>query len=87
MKCDVFVNSIFCAEEKRSLPTGEKQCAKLLFGYNGRRCYLVALMHCKKSTGNNVDLYTQKVTIVQKSENIKMNACAGLLDCKDIPLR
>ncbi len=50
-------------------------------------CYLVALMHCKKSTGNNVDLYTQRVTIVQKSENIKMNARAGLLDCKDIPLR
>ncbi len=60
----ISLSLIFCAEEKRSLSTGEKQCAKLLFGYNGRRYYLVALMHCKKSTGNNVDLYTQDQTIV-----------------------
>lgn len=65
--------------KKPSLPTGEKQCAKLLFGYNERRYCLVALMHCKKSTGNNVDLYAQYITIVQKSENIKMNAQGGQL--------
>jgi len=77
VKCEIYVSSIRCAAENRSLSTGEKQCTKLLFGYNGRRDCLAALMHCKKSTGNNVEFYTQEITIAQKSKNIKMNARAG----------